>query len=113
MPQVTVYIREEDLEKWKAIPKKAEFVHHAINLEHVQEKIDKHPEANIVETNEHTVVKESFEQFLEDYSKPGTRPPHPIYGYPCCHKEAPCKHWAWDELQSIWTNTLTGDTRDA
>lgn len=30
MPQVTVYIREEDLEKWKAIEKKSEFIHNAL-----------------------------------------------------------------------------------
>lgn len=27
MPQVTVYIREEDLLKWKSIEKKSEFMH--------------------------------------------------------------------------------------
>lgn len=31
MPQVTVYIREQDLEKWKALPKKSEFIHKALN----------------------------------------------------------------------------------
>lgn len=30
MPQVTVYIREEDIEKWKAINKKSEFIHQAL-----------------------------------------------------------------------------------
>ena len=31
MPQVTVYIREEDITKWKALPKKEEFIHNALN----------------------------------------------------------------------------------
>jgi len=31
MPQVTVYVREEDLDSWKAISKKSEFIHNAIN----------------------------------------------------------------------------------
>lgn len=31
MPQVTVYIREGDLEKWKALQKKSEFIHNALN----------------------------------------------------------------------------------
>lgn len=30
MPQVTVYIRQEDLEVWKALRKKAEFLHTAL-----------------------------------------------------------------------------------
>jgi hypothetical protein len=31
MPQVTVYIRNEDIEKWRAIEQKAEFIHDALN----------------------------------------------------------------------------------
>lgn len=30
MPQVTVYIRTEDLEAWKAVVKKSEFMHNAL-----------------------------------------------------------------------------------
>lgn len=30
MPQVTVYIREEDIELWKAVEKKSEFIHSAL-----------------------------------------------------------------------------------
>lgn len=30
MPQVTVYIREDDLPIWKAIDKKSEFIHQAL-----------------------------------------------------------------------------------
>ena len=31
MPQVTVYIRQEDLEKWQQIQKKSEFLHEALS----------------------------------------------------------------------------------
>ena len=31
MPQVTVYIREDDLDKWKALDKKSEFLSNALN----------------------------------------------------------------------------------
>lgn len=31
MPQVHLYIRNEDVEKWKALPNKSEFVHNALN----------------------------------------------------------------------------------
>ncbi len=30
MPQVTIYIRNEDYDKWKAIENKPEWLHHAI-----------------------------------------------------------------------------------
>jgi hypothetical protein len=39
------------------------------------------------------------------------KPPDPEYGYPCCKGRSPCKHWTWDEITSLWTNTLTGATR--
>lgn len=31
MPQQTVYIRQDDLERWKQLPNKAEFIHNALN----------------------------------------------------------------------------------
>ena len=31
MPKVTVYVRNEDLDKWKAVEKKTEFIHNALN----------------------------------------------------------------------------------
>jgi len=31
MPQVTFYLRKEDLDKWKSLSKKAEFIHNALN----------------------------------------------------------------------------------
>jgi hypothetical protein len=40
------------------------------------------------------------------------KPPDPETGYPCCVKKSPCKHWMWDELGSVWTNTLTNKTRE-
>jgi hypothetical protein len=30
MPQVTVYVREKDIAKWKALEKKSEFLHQAL-----------------------------------------------------------------------------------
>jgi hypothetical protein len=31
MPQVTTYIRKDDMDKWQAIEKKSEFIHNALN----------------------------------------------------------------------------------
>jgi hypothetical protein len=39
------------------------------------------------------------------------KPPDPEYGYPCCRGRSPCKHWVWNDMDSLWTNTLTGATR--
>lgn len=41
------------------------------------------------------------------------RPPDPTTGYPCCSKATPCKHWTFDGTDDVWTNTLTGATRNA
>lgn len=41
------------------------------------------------------------------------KPPDPELGYPCCSGRSPCKHWVFNELESIWTNSLTGKTREA
>lgn len=39
MPQVFVYIRNEDIESWKSIDKKSAFVHDAILKHHLEDKI--------------------------------------------------------------------------
>lgn len=57
--------------------------------------------------------KETFDDFLRDYSQPGVRPPHPIWGYPCCHKKNRCKHWEFDEINTSYKNTLTNEIVDA
>lgn len=30
----------------------------------------------------------------------------------CCQATKPCKHWAFDELQQVWVNQLTGRKRE-
>lgn len=41
------------------------------------------------------------------------KPPDPEKGYPCCSGRSPCKHWVWDNVDTVWKNTITGLTRDA
>lgn len=38
--------------------------------------------------------------------------PDPNTGYPCCIKQAPCKHWIFNGAESHWKNELTGKTRE-
>lgn len=40
------------------------------------------------------------------------KPPDPDIGYPCCTGKNPCKHWVWDDVDTLWKNTITGATRD-
>lgn len=35
MPKVTLYIRKDDLDKWKALDKKAEFIHNVLNASEI------------------------------------------------------------------------------
>lgn len=40
MPQVTVYVREEDIEKWKSLKKKTQFLHNALHDTPTKIKVD-------------------------------------------------------------------------
>lgn len=46
MPRVTQYIRDEDFDKWKAVPNKSEFIHNALNPIFGQPIITKRSTAN-------------------------------------------------------------------
>lgn len=83
MPDVKVYIRTEDLDKWNAIEKKAQWLHDALSGTEIKTKL----EAPIV--NEY--IKEM--------------------GMACCLLKTPCKHWSYANEQ--WTNSLTGEVKDA
>jgi hypothetical protein len=104
MPQVTVYVREEDLDSWKAISKKSEFIHNAINS---NPKIILKPEIKV-------------DKVAEIFNIPGVvrgaefvpKPPDPVFGYPCCKAKKPCKHWQWNDLDGAWINSITGEARE-
>lgn len=108
MPQQTVYIRNEDMEAWKKVPHKSQLIHEAI--------IGYTGHATVPGVTTADKLQEEgldeFDKFMLDYSKPGKRPPHPKYGYPCCHGKTPCKHWQWGGDEGAWVNSLTGETKD-
>lgn len=65
MPQVTVYIRNDDLEKWKAIEKKSEWLHNHLhtaitNLEKDLESTTKNPKK----------LKKDIEKLRKEVDKP-------------------------------------------
>jgi len=103
MPQVHTYIRNEDMELWKSLPNKSEFIHNALNgfdlrkdyTEKLTAKIDKSPILNI--PNLITADKlESIEPTLA----------------PCCKKASPCRQWKYNELNQTYVNTLTGEVKE-
>ncbi len=92
MPQRSVYIREEDDDKWLALDNKAEFVHNALNGGEVITRFERGKEPEVFTP----------------------KPPNPETGYPCCLNERkPCKHWTFDGTLGLWANSLTGKTREA
>lgn len=109
MPQVTVYIRQGDLPKWKAIPKKTEFIHNALK-EVPMESLPTHtltPKEHLVSV----LPKSSFEAVL---NIPGIQLGSEIDEFACCTKpNHRCKHWEFDPKNNNWTNTHTGEVKDA
>lgn len=87
MPLRSVYIRKEDLELWETLDDKSEKVSRMLNSGLVKKT--------------HPKVSEPFVPQKPDE-----------LGYPCCRLSKPCRHWAFDGVTSVWTNELTGKTRE-
>jgi len=68
MPQVTVYIRDDDLELWKSVEKKSEFIHNALNGGYIRMAYD--PVA-------HTLRGKPIEDVLSTDPRPTKRPKVP------------------------------------
>lgn len=98
MPQQTIYIRNDDMPKWKALENKSEFLSNALN-----NSIPEFKEPIKAPVNIPGVVRGA--DFVP-------KPPDPETGYPCCTKARPCKHWVWDDIETVWRNTLTNKTRE-
>lgn len=111
MPQVTVYIREGDVEKWKSIEKKAEFIHYALATVS-SEGIKMHKEVFKKELSPGAQDTINAVKRMELDAPFVPRPPAPLTGYPCCQRAKPCKHWIFDGINSLWKNELTGKVRE-
>jgi hypothetical protein len=64
MPQVTVYVRDEDLPKWKALEKKSAFIHKALNR-HLDAETGT-PAAPNKQWAESSIEKESLSELLTE-----------------------------------------------
>ncbi len=82
MPQVTVYIRNEDLSKWRALSNKADFISKALNKNTPPEEPEPAREQDTL-----------------------------VLGRACClNKKARCQHWQYNMDTGEMINTLTGET---
>ena len=128
MPTTQIYIRKESWEQFNAEEKKSDLINQLLENHYKATPYDAMPKVadynnpkskaldipGVVKGSDFVPKeKDPFKQFLKDYSQPGTRPPHPECGYPCCHKASPCRHWAYNEVESHWVNELTKETKDA
>ncbi len=95
MPQVHTYIRNEDMEKWKSLDNKSEFIHNALS------------KINTVDTifpgNQRLQPPAPIEQSVLD-----SLPVTPA----CCLKKSPCKHWIWQGEQMAYVNSISGEIRE-
>lgn len=114
MPQVTVYIREEDLDKWKAVDKKSAFISEALNSMGGEARPHVFPKDKVPQP----VLDKKFTEYINKASVPIVEPkfvpkaPDPVEGYPCCKLKKPCKHWAWDGENEGWVNSITGEIKE-
>lgn len=127
--RVNIHIRKENELIWEQIPNKSEWVNNQLKGDSVgtpsaeNSKIGS-PAANFknleiktaseLETPKRLTREERFQQFLEDYKdRTIVRPPHPEFGYPCCHSKNRCKHWEFDSINTEYKNQLTLEIIDA
>lgn len=130
MPDVKVYIRTKNLDKWKAIANKSKWINtllaHSDNTSEYG-AVKQTPVGPVIPVLSETLdigadyeedvsVRDlpAFKQFLMDYKFTGThKPPHPDWGYPCCWDENKrCQHWEFDDVNSRYVNKFTHEVVD-
>lgn len=106
MPQVTVYIRADDFEKWKALGRKSEFIHDALEA----------GRAYTVEDN--TKLNNDGTVSPIDSGQPSKISTSPKGGWNaagklnvitnCCYLDKQCSHDVYDIDTGKYINTKTG-----
>jgi hypothetical protein len=89
MPDVKVYIRTEDLVKWNAIEKKAQWLH-----EKLSSSYDLRKEYTAEVTAKTTDALDSMATL----------------GMACCLLKTRCRHWSY--ANELWTNSITGEVKE-
>lgn len=101
MPDVKIYIRTSDLEKWNSIQKKSEFMHTALEALEVLASPGKSRLYADIATRK---AGEGHLELVEEVA-PGSLVSIPSC---CLNQKNRCKHWEFDGEASTWTNTRSG-----
>lgn len=124
MPQVTVYVRDEDLDKWKAIQRKSEFVSNAINGLSSNGRTEGFEPSYLGSSPSEPAKRVGYSNLFPSEVSSDVRPDIKIAseGKPwnsagvdmtpaCCLNKKPCKHWSWDGVNSQYVNLITGEIK--
>ena len=106
MSRVNVYIRDSDMDAWKTIPNKSEWLHQALS------GVQSSGVTPVAAGQPEEVGSSPTPQLVEKAERFIPQPPNPDTGYDCCLKKAPCKHWSWNGDIQLWVNSITGKTRE-
>lgn len=104
MPQVTVYVREEDLDAWKAIQRKSEFLSNAINGLSSNGRTEGFEPSNSGSSPGEPAIDTKWKNAGEAamaLMTPGC----------CLIKETNCKHFKWVMESGEFINENTGERR--
>lgn len=117
MPTLSVFIRKDDVEKWKALENKSESIHKLLNgdyhtLEFVKgSDIAKELLNPFVGNNKIIPTQRSISPI--DNSSSAVEFAEQNLGPKCCQNTTkPCQHWQWNETELVFINSLTGATRE-
>ena len=133
MPQVTVYIREADIEAWRAIDKKSQFMHDVLSdftepikmaYDPTTQTVAGKPIKDVLQT---TPPEPTYEKVPPLVAEPAPKlrvmgnddlkellggVAKPIKDEPRHTCKENCKHWVWDTNRGGRTNTLTGEFQE-
>lgn len=104
MPQVTVYIRKEDLPLWKNLQNKSQEISDFLNQKKSLAKANTGEWAKVsngVSSNGRTSAFGA--------ENLGSSPSVPTK---CCSLKTPCKHWKYEGQEGYWYNELSGEIRE-
>lgn len=96
MPDVKVYIRTENLDKWNNIYNKSEWINTLLKNSNNTLEYGETKDTPIRPIT--TVLSEEVPS-LKDLERA------------CCLGKKPCKHWQWDEDNQNWVNSISGRIR--
>lgn len=116
MPQVTVYVRSEDLESWKNIEKKSEWLHNQLaGAGTSSPTLPQYGMRAPVRSTNVPIEKIISALGGKTVQEPDAKEQALLDSLPvvpgCCLLKTPCKHWLWSGEQMAYVNTISGEIR--